>query len=88
MWLTSGQHRRRPESDVYTISLFLLASIAARGVGCGPLLIIQRGPKKWGHRLMTIILSSLNRFLKKIFTGKFLGKFVVKWILALPLHPC
>jgi len=41
---------------------------------------------------MTIILSSLNRFFKKIFTGKFLGKFVVKWILALPLHlarlPC
>jgi len=72
--------------------MFLLASIAARVVGCGPLLIIQRGPKKWGHRLMTIILSSLNRFKKKIFTGKFLGKFVVKWILALPLHlarlPC
>ena len=28
-----------------------------------------------GHRLTTIILSNLNRF-KKIFTGKFFGKFV------------
>ena len=35
--------------------------------------------KKWGHRLMTIILSNLNRFEKKI-TRKFLGKFVVKRI--------
>jgi len=26
---------------------------------------LQRGPKKWGHRLVTIILSNLNR-LKKI----------------------
>jgi len=31
---------------------------------------------------MTIILSSINRF-KKILTGRFLGKFVVKWILKL-----
>ena len=38
-----------------------------------------------GHRLMTIILSSLNRF-KNVFTGKFLGEFVVKGILKLPLH--
>jgi len=35
--------------------------------------------KKRGHRLMTIILSILNRF-KKFFTGRFLGKFAVKWI--------
>jgi len=34
---------------------------------------------------MTIIVSNLNRFLKK-FTGRFLGKFVVKWILKLPPH--
>ena len=33
---------------------------------------------------MTITKSNLNRF-KKIVTGKFLGKFVVKWILKLPL---
>jgi len=25
---------------------------------------VQGGPKKWGHRLMTIILSNLNRFQK------------------------
>ena len=33
---------------------------------------------------MTIILPNLNRF-KKI-TGRFLGKFVVKWILKIPTH--
>jgi len=33
---------------------------------------------------VTITKSNLNRF-KKIVTGKFLGKFVVKWILKLPL---
>ena len=43
------------------------------------------GQKKWAHRLMTIILSNLNR-LKKIFTGRFLGKFAVKWILKIPPH--
>ena len=34
---------------------------------------------------MTIILSNISRF-KKCFTGRFLGKFVVKWILKLPQH--
>jgi len=34
---------------------------------------------------MTIILSSLNRF-KNFFTGRFLGKFAVKWILKIPPH--
>ena len=34
---------------------------------------------------MTIILSNLNRF-KKSFTGRFLGKFAVKWILEVPPH--
>jgi len=33
---------------------------------------------------MTIILSNLNR-LKK-FTGRFLSKFAVKWILKIPPH--
>jgi len=45
---------------------------------------IQGGPKKRGHRLMTIILSNLNR-LKK-FPGRFLGEFAVRWILKIPLH--
>jgi len=34
---------------------------------------------------MTIILSNLNRFFLKI-TGIFRGKFVVEWILIIPLH--
>ena len=41
--------------------------------------------KKRGHRLMTIILSNLNRF-TKFFTARFHGKFVVKWILKIPTH--
>ena len=40
--------------------------------------------QKWGHRLMTIILSNMKQF-KKI-NGRFLGKFVGKWILKIPLH--
>jgi len=47
--------------------------------------------KKRGHRLMTIILSIPNRF-KIIFTGRFLGKFAVKWMSKIPPHlatlPC
>jgi len=35
---------------------------------------------------MTIILSNLNRFKKKFFTGRFLGKFAVKCILKIPTH--
>jgi len=46
---------------------------------------IQGGLKKWGHRLMTIILSNLDHF-KNFFTGRFLGKFAVKWILKIPPH--
>ena len=34
---------------------------------------------------MTIILSNINRFLKKS-AERFLGKFVVKWILKIPSH--
>ena len=46
---------------------------------------IQGGPKKRGHRLMNIILSNLNRC-KKNFAERFLGKFVVKWILKVAPH--
>ena len=45
---------------------------------------IQGGPKKRGHRVMTTILSNLNRF--NFFTGRFLGKFAVKWILKILPH--
>ena len=41
--------------------------------------------KKRGDRLMTIILSILNRF-TNFFTGRFLSKFAVKWILKIPPH--
>jgi len=37
-----------------------------------------------GHKLMTIILSNLNRL--KNFTGRFLSRFVFKWILTIPPH--
>ena len=33
---------------------------------------------------MTVILSNLNRFKNFFFTGRFLGKCVVKWILKIP----
>jgi len=46
---------------------------------------IQGGPKKMGHRL-TAILSNLNRFKKSFFTGRFPGKFVVRWILQISPH--
>jgi len=39
--------------------------------------------KKAGHRLVAAILSNLNRFLR---FGRFIGKFVVKWILKIPPH--
>ena len=41
--------------------------------------------KKWGHRLVTIILSDLNRFKKK-FIRRFLGKIVAEWIIKLSQH--
>ena len=41
--------------------------------------------KKRGHRLMTIILSNLKRS-TIFFTGRFLSKFAVKWILNIPPH--
>ena len=42
--------------------------------------------KKRGHRLITIILSNLNRFTKLFFTEKFLGEFSLKCILNIPPH--
>jgi len=38
-----------------------------------------------GHRFTTVILSNLNRF-RNIFTGRFLGKSALKWILKIPPH--
>jgi len=35
---------------------------------------------------MTTILSILNRFKNFFFTGRFLGKFAVKWISEIPPH--
>jgi len=46
---------------------------------------IYRAGQKRGHRLMTTILSILNRF-KIFFTGRFLGKFAVKRISEIPPH--
>jgi len=64
----------------------VLACHAGRTSGINNLLTanphqtIQDGPKTPGHRLMTIILSSRNRY-KKI-TERFLSK----WILKIPPH--
>jgi len=41
--------------------------------------------KKRGHRLMTIIMSILNRF-TNFYSERFLGKFAVKCILNIPPH--
>ena len=57
----------------------LLLQSSWRGV------VYRVGQKKRCHRLMTIILSILNRF-KILFTERFLGKFAVKWILKIPPH--
>jgi len=35
---------------------------------------------------MTILLSNLNRLKILFFTGRFLGKFAVKWIIKIPPH--
>ena len=40
----------------------------------------QGGSKKWGYKLMAIILSNLNRF-TFFFTGRLPGKFAVNWLL-------
>ena len=44
---------------------------------------LRRGPQMWGHKLMAIILSNLNRF-TIFFTARFLGKFAVNWLLNIP----
>jgi len=41
--------------------------------------------EKLGHKLVTIILSNLDRF-TKFFTGRFLRKFAVKCILKISPH--
>ena len=46
---------------------------------------LYRVGQKRGHKLMNIILSNLNRF-TIFFTGRFLSKFAVKWILEIPPH--
>jgi len=48
--------------------------------------ITYRVGQKCGPRTHdTIILSNFNRF-KTFFTGRFLGKFIVKWIQNIPAH--
>jgi len=46
---------------------------------------VYRVNQKRGHKLMTIILSNLNRFII-FFAGRFPGKFAVKWVLNIPPH--
>jgi len=37
-----------------------------------------------GHRQITTILSNLNRL--NFFIGRFVGEFLVKWVLKIPPH--
>ena len=46
---------------------------------------VYRVGQKGGHRLMTIILSIPDRY-ENFFTGRFLGKFALKWISKIPPH--
>ena len=57
--------------------------VASGGVNW--ILRLPGGPKKWGHRPMTTILSNINHF-TYFFTRSFLCKFVVKQILKIPPH--
>jgi len=61
-----------------------LASNSTSAKLCNDFALYREGQKR-GHRLMTIILSILIRF-KNVFTGRFLGKFAVKWISKIPMH--
>jgi len=56
-----------------TVNIFVLSHSSSDYTGWA---------KKRGHRLMTIILSNLNRF-TNFFAGKFLGKFAIKCILKI-----
>ena len=48
---------------------------------------VQSGPKKWGHKLVAIILVILHRS-SNFFTERFLGKFEVKWFIRISTTPC
>ena len=51
----------------------------------GCMVYVQGWPKKWGHKLMAIILSNVNRF-QNFFTGRFLGKFAINSLLKITPH--
>jgi len=57
--------------------LFCSSILEQRAVLIAYRVHIQGGPKKWGHRLMTIVLSNLNRF-TQIFVH-FLRLLAVHW---------
>jgi len=69
-------------TKIIKIGLFLTALFRKRWRIFFATQYVHGGPRKWGHRLTTIILSSQPIFLK--LTGRFHGKFVVKWILKIP----
>jgi len=69
---------------IFAFLIFINASAKAESWSWRVISLLGR-PKKRGHRLMTIILSNLNRF-TIFFTGRFLSKFAVKWILKIPPH--
>jgi len=73
------------ENDFRRLSIFLACRPTAfEFLRTNTGLDSYRVGQKVGHRLITIILSNLNRFKKN--HRKSLGKFVVSWILKIPPH--
>jgi len=69
-------------ADLYLIGNRLFSDInvshgsVAPYARCGGIFNKDLNQKKWGHKLMAIILSNLNRF-SNFFTERFIGKFAV-----------
>jgi len=78
-WNSKLQHH-------YCVCVIVLATFASHKFGT--IRVGNTGwAKKWDHRLMaTTLWKNLNLYLKKNFTERFLGKFVVKWLLKIPPH--
>jgi len=83
--VSTSEERTQVRTTPQTVE-FLILTIAAVIHMLWTLTAAPTGwAKKRGHRLMTIILSNLNRF-KKNLIKRFLGKFAIKRILKILLH--
>jgi len=80
------RHTRHAVEFIKTVSgLRFSCTFVVLKINCKTAANLQGGPKKRGHRHMTIILSILDRF-KNFFTARFLGKFVphLAYVATLP----